>query len=48
MLAVASVRPEGGLTFCEAEAAYGILAAHPLFFEHMKEEEAGMVWSLRE
>lgn len=24
----------------QAEAAYGILAAHPLFFEHMKEEEA--------
>ena len=30
------------LVTCKAEAAYGILAANPLFFQHMKEEEAAI------
>ena len=31
--------------FHQAEAAYGIMAAHPLFFEQAKVDEAGR-WDL--
>lgn len=34
------LRPRVTINTVEAEAAYGILAAHPLFLEHAKEQEA--------
>lgn len=34
------LRPLVTINTVEAEAAYGILAAHPLFLEHAKEQEA--------